>query len=540
MPRDLQYGRECYERGAWSDAYASLARADLAEPIDGEDLRRLGVSACLIGRSVEFETYFARLYHLHLEHGEQESAARSAYWIGLNLLIRGEVAQSSAWTARGQRLVENIDCVEKGYVLVPLVERQLRERNAEVAHEGASVAANVGARFGDAELLALARNLEARALVQLDQTPAGLDLLDEVMLPVVGGELSPIVTGHLYCSVIETCRKVYAMRRAREWTLAFSRWCERQPEAFTFGGICLVDRAEILRFHGEWPGSLADAFRACEWAARENRKPPAGALYQRAEIYRLRGEHAEAEEAYRASSQLGFDPQPGLALLRMAQGKADVACAAMRRTMGATSDRVQRARLLPSFIEIMLATGEIGEARNACLELRSLAESFAADVLRAAAAQATGAVTLAGQEANAALAPLRAAFDLWTQLGAPYEAARVRVLVALACRALGDEDTALLELAAARATFQELVARVDLARIDLLEVPVASDDDGRLTPREKEVLRMIAGGDTNKGIAGKLGLSGRTVDRHVSNILNKLDVPSRAAATAYAYQHELL
>ncbi len=539
MANDLEYGRESFQRGAWSDAYEALGRADRAEPLDRADLHRIGVSACLIGRDLEYEAYFARLFHLHVEHGELPQAARCAFWVGFNHFLRGEQAQANAWFARGQQLIDGIDCVESAYLGSAAIEAQLRHGEADAALAAAKAASGIAARFGDADLLAITRHLQGRALLQLDRVGAGLDVLDQTMLPVVGGELSPIVTGLMYCSVIEACRRNYEMRRAREWTLAFMRWCERQTESFTFRGTCLVDRAEILRFYGEWPGSLADAFHACECAARDNRKPPAAAVYHQGEIYRLRGEHREAEEAYRAASQLGFDPQPGLALLRLAQGNFEAACAAMRRAMGTTTNRFQRARLLPAGVEVLLAMGLVQEARSTCRELQDLADALAADVLRAASEQASGAVALGGNEAGAAMAPLRHAFELWTQLGAPYDAARTRVLIALACRTLGDEDTARLEFAAARATFQELRARTDVDRVNRLQAHRAPRE-GRLSPREMEVLRLIAAGDTNRSIASRLGVSERTVDRHVSNILTKLDVPSRAAATAFAYEHQLL
>jgi DNA-binding CsgD family transcriptional regulator len=538
MAGDLQYGRECYERGAWSDAYDAFRRAEQATALADADLERLGLSAYLIGRELDFERCFEQLQRAQTERGERQRAARSAFWLGLTLMFRGEGARSNAWISRGQRLVDGIDCVEQGYLIVPSAERELQGGHAEAAHATAVTAAQVGRRFEDADLIAIAQHVRGRALVEQDQVAAGLALLDETMLPVVAGELSPIVTGLLYCSVIETCRTMYSLARAREWTFAFSRWCDQQSEALAFSGTCLVNRAEILRFHGAWPDALADTFRACECAARANRKPPATALYQRAEVHRLRGEHVEAEDAYRAASELGCDPQPGLALLRLAQGRVDAACATMRRTIQAATTRVQRARLLPSYVEIMLASGEIEDARVACEELRAMSDVLDADGLRAAAARAEGEIALADGRAGVALGPLRRAFELWTELDAPYDAARARVLIALACRALDDDETAALEFAAARSTFARLAARADLVRLEKLEG--RADPNARLSPREQQVLRLIAKGRTNKAIAGQLRVSERTIDRHVSNILNKLDVPSRAAATAYAYEHKLI
>ncbi len=540
MANDLDRARACYDRGAWDEAFEGLRLADQAAPLSCDDLQRLGFAAYLIGGEVEFERCFDRLHRAQLEQGHREPAARTSFWLGLTLLFRGEVAPSNAWIARGQRLVEHLDCVEHGYLMLPATERILREGNAEEARSRAAKSTSIGERFGDADLTAMARHVEARALIDLRQVGAGLELLDETMLAVVGGELSPIVTGLMYCSVLDACNRVYALDRANEWTAAFARWCEPQSESLAFSSTCLVHRAAVRRSHGEWSAALEDACRACEREARGSRKPPGAALYQRGEIHRLRGEHAEAEKAYRAASEVGFDPQPGLALLRVAQGQVDAACSAMRTVLHTATDQSRRAGLLPSCVEVMVAAGEIGEARDAWRELRELSDTLDADALRAAAAEAEGTIALAEGRPGAALGPLRRAFERWTQLDVPYDAARARALLGLACHALGDEETTRLELAAARAVFDRLSARADVARIDRVSGRSTSRERSKLSPRERQVLRLIADGGTNRAIAGRLSVSERTVDRHVSNILVKLDVPSRAAAIAFAYEHGLI
>ena len=537
---DLERGRDCYRRRAWSDAYHALQRADQTTPLDADDLDSLATAAYLTGRDLEFQAILERLYRLHVESGNRARAAHSTFWLALTFLLRGETGRSNAWTARGQRLIEDLDCVERGYMACVVAEHQLRAGQAGAAHETAGRAAAVGESCRDADLTAAARHAQGRALIQQGDVVAGLKCLDETMLAVVEGELLPIMTGLMYCSVIDTCRQVYALGRAREWTSAFSRVCDDQPDMSMFTGICLVHRAEIMQLQGAWPDALTEACRACERAQRADRKPPGAALYQQAEIHRLYGEFAKAEDAYRAASELGFEPHPGLALLRLAQGRTDAACAAIRRLTSATTDRMRRARFLPAHLEIMLASGELEEARHARDELRAVADAFDTDVLRAVVAQADGAIALAEDSARAAVEPLRYAFDLWERLGAPYEAARVRVLIGRACNALDDGEAAALELDAAKSVFERLGARPDLARLDALTTLVQPESKSPLTARELHVLRLISTGRTNKEIADELRLSERTIDRHVTNILTKLDVRSRTAATAYAYDHRLL
>jgi DNA-binding CsgD family transcriptional regulator len=540
----LDQGREFYRRCAWGDAYQALLSADQAVPLDVEDLDRLGTAAYLTGRDLEFQQILERLYRVHVESGDRVRAARYASWLAITFLLRGECGRSNAWTARGQRLVEDHDCVEQGYLAVAVAEQQLREGQSEAAHATASQAFAIGESFKDADLAAAARHAQGRALIQRGDVAAGLKRLDETMLAVVAGELLPIMTGRMYCSVIDTCRQVYALERAREWTAAFSSMCEEQPDMVAFTGVCLVHRAEIMQLQGAWPEALTEAGRACERAQRAGRKPPGAAYYQQGEVHRLCGEFAQAEDAYRAASGLGFEPQPGLALLRLAQGRIDAACAAIRRLTSATNiswatgaylrdNRMRRAGLLPAYLEIMLATDDLAEARQARDELRDLADTFDADLLRAVVVQADGAIALAEGDAQAAVAPLRCSFGMWQRLNAPYEAARVRVLIAQTCRALGDDEAATLELEAAKCVFARLGARADLARLNV------TTSRGPLTARELHVLRLVSTGCTNKEIAAALDLSERTVDRHVTNILTKLDVRSRTAATTYAFNHKL-
>lgn len=551
--RALERGRACYERRAWAHAFEALSLADQSAPLQAVDLERFAWSAALSGRDEELLRLQERLYQTYLHDGDSVRAARAAFWLGLRLMAMREIGQASGWLGRAQRLVEqeDSDCVVRGYLLVPVVRRQMGAGEYEAAREGAASALEIGARFNDADLVAFARDLLGLILVKQGRIDEGLALLDEAMVAVTRGELSPMITGFVYCDTISCCQQIYAFDRAREWTRALADWCEAQPQLVTFTGSCLLHRSEIMQLGGAWGEAMQEAQRAVERFARA-RDPgiTAEALYHQGEVHRLRGEFAAADEAYRGASQLGREPQPGLALLRLAQGRVDAALAASRRVMAATTDRLQRTRFLAAHIEILLAAGEIEEARSSCGELEQIAQTFETDVLGAMAAHARGAIHLSEGDARAAVEPLRHAFRVWQQVGAPYIAARIRVLLARACRALSDEEATCLELDAAREVFERLGAAPDVALVDSLvdsaegdsekaNVP-ESKDVGGLTARELQVLRLVASGKTNKAIGQELCLSERTVHRHVSNIFTKIDVSTRAAATAYAYEHGLV
>jgi tetratricopeptide (TPR) repeat protein len=455
VPGELRRGRECYERRAWADAYQSLSLADQLAPLEAEDLELLAMSAYLTGRDDEYLSALERAYHARLDASERLGGIRCAFWLGLRLLLRGETGRATGWLARAERLLEGEepDCAERGYLLLPVVDQQVAAGDSEAAYAAAAAAAEIGERCGEADLIAIARHEQGRIRLRQGQVEKGLALLDEVMVAATAGDLSSLVTGLMYCSVIQACQEVYAFGRAREWTAALAQWCEEQPEMVAFTGVCRVHRAEVLQLHGAWQDAIEEARRACERSRGVNQQVAAASFYQEAEVHRLRGEFATAEEVYRSASQWGSEPQPGLALLRFAQGRTDAAAAAIRRAVSATSGRLMRTRLLPAYVEIMLATGDIPEARNGCRELEEIAQSFDAGVLGAMAAHARGAVELAEGNARAALGSLRCAFEVWRQVDAPYAAARVRVLLGLACRALGDDEGCELELGAARAVF---------------------------------------------------------------------------------------
>lgn len=542
---DLERGREAYARREFARAFEAFSAADRVEALGGEDLDRLAMTDALLGRDEESNRTFERAHQAHLAAGNAAAAARSAIWLGLRLITEfGEMARGSGWLARARRLLDDggLDCAERGLLLLPVVREHLEAGRNEAAYSAAAEASRIGERFGEADLVAFGRDLQGMALLRGGRRSEGLALLDEAMVAVSSGELSPLVTGIIYCSVIGSCQDVYALERAREWTNALKAWCDAQPPGFSFAGPCLVHRSQILQLNGQWPDAIEEAKLASErLLASANERAAAPAFYQRAELHRLRGELAEAEEAYASANRWGWEPQPGLALLRLAQGRLDAAASAMRRAMAAATSPRLRMRLLPAHVEVMLAAGDLEEARRAAVELDDAARKLDSEVLAAMAAHARGSVLLAEEDARGALEPLNRSFEIWQRLGAPYLAARVRVLIGRACRSLGDQDGCHLECEAAAAVFRELGAAPDLA---VLEVPVSREAaTGRargLTARELQVLRLVAAGKTNKAISTELFLSEKTVDRHVSNIFDKLGVSSRAAATAYAYEHRLI
>lgn len=536
---ELDQARESHRLQAWADACDAYLGIDKVAPLAVEDLEHLAEAAQLLGRGDEALQALQRAYQMRVDAGQAGAAMRCAYWLHEVLKMKGEFAHAAGWVARAARLVERApDCAEQAYLLIPEAERRLREADYAGAFETAGRALELGNRCGDRDLVTAAAHIQGCARVRQERAEEGLALLDEAMVAVAGGELSPRIAGWIYCSMIATCRELQELRRAREWTLALNSWSDSRPQfasGYGYSGICLIHRSELLQLGGDWPDAAQHARSACERLTQGFGEPLAGnAFYQLGEIQRLRGELTEAEQAYRRASRYGADTQPGLALLRLAQGQPKTAASGIRRALAETTDRLTRVRLLPAYVEIMLALGDRGAARDGVTELVDIAEAYDRPALHGHAERARAATHLAAGDAGAALAAARQAWRLWRDLDVPYEAARARELVGLACRALGDEDAAAMELDAAGQVYTQLGAAPDQMRMASL---VAKAEAGTgLSARELEVLRLVAAGRSNQAIAAELFLSEKTVARHISNIFTKLDVGSRTAAAAYAYE----
>ena len=549
VPEGVERAREAFARLAWKEACDRFVAADSDVPLSPADLELFATAAYLCGKDAEAEVSWRRAYHALVDDGKVERAARCGFWLISSLLLRGDFAQGTGWLARSQRLLDERQdtCVEEGYILLTQGVMALGKGDFAAARAVSERAIAIATRFADADLMALSLLTRGQALVKAHSIEEAATQFDEAMVAVTSGEVSPIAAGIVYCGVILACTEVFDLRRAQEWTNALSTWCAAQPDLVPFRGPCLVHRSEILQVQGEWSVAADEAARACEWFSNRPQRFAGRAAYQRAELYRLRGELDRAEELYRDAGHLGYEPQPGVSLLRLAQGRLEAAVAAIRRVVDEAAPpsrpagQLSAARSLGAYVDIMVAAGDREAAGAAAATLAEIAAAVDAPFLHATSQYARGAVLLAGDDARAALAALRDAWALWQKLEAPYEAGRTRVLIGLACRRLGDCDTGQLHIDAARSVFERLGAATECSRLDQLDRAAADPERAcPLTERELEVLTLVAAGSTNRQVAAELGISEHTVARHLSNIFNKLGVSSRTAAITYAFENHLL
>ncbi|MDI2034484.1 response regulator transcription factor [Paenarthrobacter nitroguajacolicus] len=535
----LDLGRSAFTEHRWSDALECLSRADTEGGLPPQDIELVASVAMLLGKEAEGETYLTRAHDEYVTMGDMAGAARCAAWLVLYLMNLGEPARGSGWMVRAQHLVEGMDdpTEAEGYLLIPSALRAMYGGDPEASNELFGRALAVGQRFHDRDLTALGQLGLGTSRITLGFRDEGLGFLDEVMVSVTAGEVSPIPSGIIYCAVIGTCRLTLDVQRAHEWTAALARWCGQQPDMVMFSGQCQSHRAELFMLHGAWEDAMTALRIAQDRSTHGDPEAMWGAWYLQGELFRLTGRDDEAMDAYAKAAETGFEALPGLALLLAGRHKGPQAQAMLRRALSG-SDPANRRRLLPAAVEVELAAGDVKAARAA-------ADEFVASVgddrplEQALAAQSEATVLLAEGNANACLVEARKGWRLWYSLEAPYGAAQCRVLAGQACSELGDTGSAAMEFEAAQAEFADLGATPDVSRI-LELLGEKGQSASPLTSRELEVLRLVAGGQANRTIARDLYLSEKTVARHVSNILSKLGVPSRAAATGYAFEHGLI
>jgi DNA-binding CsgD family transcriptional regulator len=529
---------ECSWQRAHDAAAAATVGGDAA--LAAERLEVLAEAAWWLGRLDDCIAAREAAYLGYEELGDLQRAGECAVWLYEHHLFGARPAMAGGWLRRARRALDD-DRESAAYGALVLREAEQAHGAGELERglEGARSVVALGRRLRSADLEAEALQTEGRLRIDLGDPAEGLALLDEAMLFAVEGRLRPYSTGKVYCSLISACEALGDLSRAAEWSAATARWAEQHPMA-VFPGLCRVHLASSLRSSGRWDEAEAQARRACAELATLNVANAAAGHAEVGEIRRRLGDLAGAEAAFAEAERLSGQPQPGLALVRLAQGNIGAARAIIDRALGdVTWDRLGRARLLPAQVQISIAAGDLPGAAEALAELHSIAEDFASPSLMAAALTARGRLELASDD-RAACATLWRASDRWLELGVPHEAATARMLQGSACRKAGDADGAAAAFAAARDRFERLGADLDLRHLRDVSTAGATPLPAGLSAREAEVLRLVAEGLTNKQIAQRLTLSEKTVSRHLSNIFTKIGVTSRAAATAFAFEHRLV
>jgi DNA-binding NarL/FixJ family response regulator len=536
---DLARAHEAYERREWQSAYRALSAVDDAE-FAAADFLELASSAWLAGRENDGVQAAQRAYQAYVDAGDVPGAVRAACLLAMNLLMAGEAAIGSGWVARAQRLLEgrDDDSVEHGYVLMLVMFRSIFTGDYAAALEVADRVTEYGRRFGDLDLHANGLNAQGRMLIYAGRVREGFALLDEAMVAVTMGEVDPLFAGEIYCSLIEACQEISDYGRAAEWTGRLARWVEDQPELVRFTGQCAVHRGQIMRLRGAFTDAVGEFEHAVDRYLASGQPAPAGlACAEQGDVLRILGDFAGSQASYDRAVGFGHEPQPGLALLWLTLGRGDTATAAMRRLLGERGDPVGRSQILAAAVEVLLEAGEVEVAAGLAAEFTELAADFGCVPLQATAGTAAGSVLLAKDSYAEALSVLRPALQTWLTLEATYHVARTRLLIARCLRGLDDEESAIRELTEAGAAFRGLGAAPDARAADQL---LGRSAPAGLTDREVEVLRLVATGKSNPEIAAVLVLSEKTVARHLSNIFTKLDVTSRTAAAAYAFENRLV
>jgi ATP/maltotriose-dependent transcriptional regulator MalT len=536
----LAAGRDSYTRRDWPGAYRAFSSIRQRRELDTDDLHALGDAAWWLGLIKETLIISEECYRRYLQEGRPLRAAMDALDAGFSWILRGESAIGSGWLSRARQLLaDQPPCAEQAFLIWMDASEALAAGDLDAALVAARQVQEAGQQFASPSLTSLGLLSEGMVAIQRGQLKRGFGLLDEAMLPVLAGQVQPEWAGNIYCQMMAVCHDLADFNRARQWTTATQRWCEELSSAVMFLGICRMHRVQLLQLGGQWTRAEAEASVACTELAEMNLEVVAEAHYQRAELLRLKDDLPAADREYRRAEELGRNPQPGLALLHLAQGQVDQAAADLRAALAEVpAATAPRARLLVTQAEIALAEGDLATAIQADRELAEIADRFPTPGFTAWSHHTSGTIALAQDHVQEALDRLQAALQAYGELEAPYHAARVRVLMADAFDRLGDAKAAAAERDSAVAVFAQLGARHELRLlVNRRQPPYRAVG---LTEREAEVLSQIAAGRTNKEVAATLVLSEKTVARHLANIYLKLGVTSRTAAASWAYRHGMV
>jgi DNA-binding NarL/FixJ family response regulator len=536
---EVDEARRAWERHDWQQCWDAATAAGPGEGlVEAERLDLLADSAWWLGRLEDCIVAREQAYRLFDELGEERRAGQCAVWLYEHHCFRASPSVASGWLGRARRaLGKGVHCIELGALVLREAEMAHGSGDLERAASLAERGIDLGRELGCADLEAEALQTLGRVRIDQGQAAEGLGLLDEAMLSAVEGRLSPYSTGKVYCSLISACEQLSDHRRAAEWTEETARWAERHPLA-VFPGLCRVHHATALQWRGNWAEAEREAVRASEELAEINLPNAAIAWTEIGEIRRRIGDLDGASDAFANADRLCRQPRAGVALLRLAEGDLDAASAIVSEALEAAGwNRLARAKVLPALAQIAIAAGDMATAAGAVEELEKVAADFDSSGIRAAALSARGRLELASGQGDACKT-LRNAVAGWTELAVPYEIATARTLLGQAYRANHDDASAAAAFNEARAVFDELGVRVDAQTSRHPAAP------GRLpaglTEREAEVLCLAAAGQTNKQIAATLYLSDKTIARHLSNIFAKIGVSTRAAAAAFAFEHDLM
>jgi DNA-binding NarL/FixJ family response regulator len=533
--------RDAAATGAWAAVYECLHALDVAT-LTADDLDLAATAAWWLIRLEESVGLRQRSYAAFVDAGDDRRASFCAWYLWFDYRFKGDGAIASGWLTRaGRHVADDPECAEAAFVLLARTETARTAGDVETAQRLAAEALELGLRLRNTDVVAMATTSLGECAIAQGRVAEGVAHLDDAMCSVVAGELTPLFTGLVYCGVLTACFAIADLRRASEWTAAAVAWCDSLPSGSPYHGICRVHRVEVTTLHGAWDQAEADAVRASEELLALEPGAAGEAFYAIGEVRRRRGDLEGAEAAFVRAHELGRNPQPGLSLLRLCQERLDDASALLQLRADALAEGpLARAIAYAAQVDVALATGDLDAARRASEALDELVNASPFGVIEAFAALARAALLLATDDVDGAREYANRACAHFRELRLPHEAALARVVNGLAARAAGDADGGRLELEAAHRALVDLGATFDAERVATLLHTTGADRPCGLTPREVEVLRLVAAGKTNREIAREMYLSEHTVSRHLQNMFAKLDVSSRAAATAFAYQHELV